>query len=305
MTTLITPKTRIALLTTLTLAIAMLFGTFVNPISAKPTRQNAGANTLTVAFSQEPDNLNPWLSQMAFAHWATELVQADLWNYDDELKPVPVLVSEIPTFANGDLSKDGLTTTLKLKPGLKWSDGQPLNADDVVFTYQMVLDKANHFLQGSLIRQLVSDVSKVDDLTVKLTTNKPSPYPENLAGGGNFYILPMHVYKPIYDQNKSIEKADANQNPTVFSGPFMLQQWNRGSSLTFVANPNFVLGKPKIDSVVIQIFPDPQTSYAAFAAGQVDLVPNLQPGSDPKHIQDSTKDVTIFSIYGSYRESLW
>lgn len=298
-------KSRLVLLTSLAIVLTLLFGTFVNPISAMHARQNAGSNTLTVAFSQEPDNMNPDLTQMAFAQWAVFLCQANLWDYDDKLQPVPVLVSEIPTFANGGVSKDGLTTTLKLKPGLKWSDGQPLNADDVVFSYQMTLDKANNFQQGQLIRSLVSDVTKVDDLTVKVTTNKPSPYPENIAGVGNFYVLPMHVYKPIYDKNKSIEKADANQNPTVFSGPFMLQEWKRGSSMTFVANPSYVLGKPKIDSVVIQIFPDPQTSYAAFAAGQVDLVPNLQPGGDPKQIQDSTKDVTLFSIYGSYRESLW
>ncbi|MHB8625351.1 MAG: peptide ABC transporter substrate-binding protein [Aggregatilineales bacterium] len=294
-------KPRFALLTSLAVVTSMLFGSLVSPLHTL----RADSKTLTVAFSQEPDNMNANLTQMAFAQWAVFLCQANLWDYDDKLQPVPVLVQEVPTVANGGISKDGLTTTLKLKPGLKWSDGQPLNADDVVFSYQMTLDKANNYQQGQIIRALVSEVTKVDDLTVKLTTNKPSPYPENIAGVNGFYLIPMHVYKPIYDKDKSIEKADANQNPTVFSGPFMLKEWKRGSSMTFVPNPNYVFGAPKIDSLVIQIFPDPQTSYTAFAAGQVDFVPNLQPGSDPKQIQDSTKDVTIYGIYGSYRESLW
>lgn len=294
-------KSRIALITSLAVVASMLLAFVVSP--AHPTRA-ADAKTLTVAFSQEPDNLNGYLTSMAFAQWAIFLMQANLWDYDDKLKPVPVLVAEIPTAANGGTSKDGKTTTIKLKKGLKWSDGQPLNADDLVFSYQMIMDKANNFQQGTPIQQVLDKVEKVDDVTVKLTTKEPQPYSENLAGVNSFYVLPAHILKPVYDKDKSIEKADFNQNPTAFSGPYMLKEWKRGSTMTFVVNPNYAGPKPKIETVVIQIFPEPETAYAALASGAVDFIPNLQP-ADAKKIQDLTKNATIASVYGSYRESLW
>ncbi len=296
-------KLRFVSVTGLFLTVAILFTIIISPSQLKPALA-ADATTLTVAFSQEPDSLDSYYTNMAFAIWADYLGNANLWDYDDHLKAVPVLAAEVPTVANGDLSADGLTTLLKLKKGLLWSDGQPLTADDVVFTYQMILDKANKFTRGALIRDLVDTVSKVDDVTVKITTKKPSPYPENLAGVSNFQVLPMHVFKPIYDKDKSLEQADANQNPTVFSGPYMLKAWTRGSSLTYVVNPNFVGAKPKIQQIVIQFYPQPETAYAAMAAGQIDFIPNLQP-ADAKKLEGMSKDITTYSIYGSYRESLW
>src|SRR5258708_3044454 len=287
-------KSRVALLICIVLIAAMVLG----PGSGLPqVARAADANTLTVAFSQEPDSLNVYYTNMAFAIWAVYLGEANLWDYDDKLQPVPVLGSEVPTVANGDLSKDGKTTILKLKKDLKWSDGQPLNADDVVFTYQMIQDKANKFTRGTLIRDLLDKVEKVDDQTVKITTKTPSPYPENLAAvPADFIVLPMHVFKPVYDKDKSIEQAPDNQNPTVFSGPYMLKEWKRGSSLTFVVNPNYAGPKPKVAQVVVQIFPQPETAYAALAAGQIDFIPNLRP-PDPNSIQGLSKNVNIYNIY--------
>src|SRR5437762_1098255 len=73
--------------------------------------------------------------------------------------------------------------------------------------------------------------------------------------------------------------------------------------MTVVANPDYVLGNPKIENRVIKFFAQPEVSYQALAAGQIDWIPNLQP-ADGKQIQDLTKDVTFFSLYGSYREYL-
>jgi len=295
-------KTRFGVLLTLALALALAFGAVALPSSL--TVAQAQGKTLRVAFSQEPDSLNPNYTSMAFAQWAIFLCQANLWDYDDKLAPVPVLVQEIPTAANGGISSDGKTITLKLKKDLKWSDGQPLNADDLVFNYEMYQDKGNNYQQGTIIQQELTKIEKVDDVTVKLTFKDPQPYPENVAGVNGYYLLPAHILKPVYEKDKSLEKADFNQNPTAFSGPYVLKEWKRGESLTFTANPNYAGAKPKIDTVVIKIFPEPETSYAALAKGDIDFIPNLQP-ADAKKIQDLTKDVTIASIYGSYRESLW
>src|SRR5262249_50302868 len=108
---------------------------------------------------------------------------------------------------------------------------------------------------------------------------------------------------PVYEKDKTLDNADENNNPTVFSGPYTLKEWKRGESMTFEANPNYVMGKPKIDTIVIKIFAQQDVAYQALAAGQIDWIPNLQP-ADGKQIQGLTKDVTFYSLYGSYREYL-
>jgi peptide/nickel transport system substrate-binding protein len=135
-------------------------------------------------------------------------------------------------------------------------------------------------------------------------TTKDAQFPEQVAGVANFYVLPKHVFAPSYDKDKTLEKADADQNPTAFSGPYLLKEWKRGESMTFTANPDFTLGKPKIDTVVIRIFPDPQTGNAAFVSGDVDFLVNLQAG-EIIALQKQTQEGTHVGLYGSYRESLW
>jgi len=272
---------------------------FVSPMTGHVAAQG---KTLNVAFAQEPNTLNAFYTQSAFATWATYLAQAHFFDYDENLKPTAKLAAEIPSVENGGVSKDGKTYTLKLKKDLKWSDGEALTAEDMAFTYEMLKDKANTVSQFTYLQPILDKIEVVDDTTVKLTLTQPQPFPENVAGPG-FIILPKHVYAPVYEKEKNINTAEENTKPTVFSGPYVLKEWKVGESLTFEANPNYVMGKPKIDSIVIKIFAEPEASYAGLAAGQIDWIPNLQP-ADGEAIKKLTKDVTFFSLYGSYREFL-
>lgn len=275
----------------LTLAIA--------PVSA----QDAG--TLTIGFAQEPDSMNAWYSSMAFAQWANDLVGASLWDVTDTLEMHPVLVDEIPSVENGGISEDYLSYTIKLKEGLLWSDGEPLTADDLVFTYQMIEDPANNFSQGSVVREAVDTVEMIDDLTFKLTFTDPKPFPEDIAGSpGLNQILPAHIFRPIYEAEGSIEFADENQDPTVFSGPYVLSEWRRGEQMSFTPNPNYALGQPSIENVVIRFFPDTDSEYAALAAGQLDFVPNVSEGDIPR-VAESNADLKIQTVFGGYIETLW
>lgn len=261
--------------------------------------------TLTVGFAQEPDSMNGFYSSMAFAQWANDLVQASLWNVSDTLEPVPVLVEEIPSVENGGISEDFLTYTIRLKEGLLWSDGEPLTAEDLVFTYEMIETVDNNFIQGSVIADALESVELVDDLTFTLTFNSPQPFPEDMAGSpGLSTILPEHVYGPIFEAEGSIEFAEENQDPTVFSGPYVLSEWRRGEQITFEANPNYALGAPSIQRIVIRFFPDTDSQYAALAAGQLDFVPNISEGDIPR-VAASNPDLRIVTVFGGYIESLW
>ena len=263
------------------------------------------ASTLNIGFAQEPDTMNGWYSSMAFGQWAVDLAQASLWDVTDTLEMRPVLVNEIPTVENGSITEDYLSYTITLKEGLLWSDGTPLTANDLVFTYQMIEDPANNFSQGSAVRDAVESVELVDDLTFTLTFATPKPFPEDIAGSpGLTAILPAHIFQPIYEAEGSIEFADENQDPTVFSGPYMLSEWRRGEQMSFVPNPNYTLGQPSIQNVVIRFFPDTDSEYAALAAGQLDFVPNVSEGDIPR-VAASSEDIRIQTVFGGYIESLW
>jgi peptide/nickel transport system substrate-binding protein len=281
------------------LTVSVLVGLLIAPVSAQDS------STLTVGFSQEPDSMNGLYTSMAYAQWANDLVIASLWDVNDNLEAVPVLVDEVPSVENGGISEDYMTYTIKLKEGLLWSDGEPLTAEDLVFTYQMIEDPANNLIQGSAIAEALESVELVDDLTFTLTFSSPKPFPEDMAGSpGLSTILPEHVFGPVYEADGSIEFADANLEPTVFSGPYVLSEWRAGEQMTFTANPSYVLGAPPISTVIIRFFPDTDSQFAAFAAGQLDIVPNLSEGDIPR-VAAMSDDVEIVTVFGGYIESLW
>jgi peptide/nickel transport system substrate-binding protein len=135
-----------------------------------------------------------------------------------------------------------------------------------------------------------------------MTFNSPQPFFENNVSNISLpTVMPAHVMKPVYEANKSLEQAEENQNPTVYSGPYLLKEWRRGESMTFTANPDFVLGKAKIETIVMRFFPDTQTEYAALQAGEIDWVPNISEGDIPTVKSDT---VTITTVFGGYIEYL-
>ena len=203
--------------------LLLALGLMIAPVAAQDVP------TLTVGFAQEPDSMNGFYSSMAFAQWANDLVQASLWDISDTLEAVPVLAAEIPSIENGGISEDYLTYTIRLKEGLLWSDGAPLTSDDLVFTYQMIEDPANNMLQGTTIAEALESVEAVDATTFTLTFNSPKPFPEDMAGSpGLSTILPAHIFRPVYEAEGSIEFAEENLDPTLFSGPYVLAEWRRG-----------------------------------------------------------------------------
>ena len=282
----------------LVVILALTLGLALAPVTAQDVP------TLVVGFAQEPDSMNGFYTSMAFAQWANDLVQASLWDISDTLEAVPVLVEEVPTVENGGISEDYTTYTITLREGLMWSDGTPLTSDDMVFTYQMVADPANNMLQGGTIRDALVSAEAVDERTFTVTFNVAKPFPEDMAGSpGLSTILPAHIFRPIYEAEGSIEFAPENQDPTVFSGPYVLSEWRRGEQMTFEANPNFIVGQPQIGRVIIRFFPDTDVAYAALQAGQIDFVPNVSEGDKPRIAEfEGVSQVTVF---GGYIESLW
>jgi len=109
--------------------------------SGGPTKRGGGGQ-LKILQSQAPVNYNPHLSSGTKDDLIGRIVYEPLCTIDINGNILPILAAEVPTDANGGVAADGKSVTYKLKQGVKWSDGQPFNADDVVFTYQYVTDEA-------------------------------------------------------------------------------------------------------------------------------------------------------------------
>ncbi|MDQ6932767.1 MAG: ABC transporter substrate-binding protein, partial [Candidatus Eremiobacteraeota bacterium] len=100
------------------------------------------AGELRVGIQSEPKNLNPILASNTTDNALTRLVFDVLVSSDAKGNPVPMLAEQVPTTQNGGISKDGLAITYKLRPNVKWQDGQPLTSKDVKFSYQAVMNPA-------------------------------------------------------------------------------------------------------------------------------------------------------------------
>lgn len=225
------------------------------------------------AWSQEPDNIVPYYTQMSYAIWIAQMTMIGLGEWDDKGNFVPELAADVPTADNGGVSADGLTITWKLKPDLKWSDGEPLTSADVKFTWQSVVDPANAPLARTGYDKIAS-IDTPDDTTVVIHFSELYPPWQTIFSQGpnnNGSLLPKH----ILDGQTGLEKNPFTHQPTVFSGPFMITEWIPGDHMTLEPNPNFYKGQPKLDKLLIKFVPDPETALAALQTGDVDLYPDF------------------------------
>ena len=213
----------------------------------------------TFIFTQEFDNLNPLYTNMWFTTITYQMWNCHAWNYDDQNAPVPVLVTEMPSSANGGISEDGKTITMTLRDDIVWSDGTPITADDFVFTYEMYMDPNNTVATQSPYDQMESVVA-ADPQTVVITfTEIFAPWAATLWKG----ILPKHVLQPVFEKDGNINSAEYNRAPMVGCGPFNFAEWEAGSFARFVANDNYWLGRPKLDEIFIRFVPDDASQIAA------------------------------------------
>lgn len=212
--------------------------------------------SITVMWPQEPDSLNPLYTSMTFAGYTYQLYNVGAWAYDVDLNPFPILVEELPSVANGGISEDGTTFTLKLKEGLVWSDGEPLDSSDFLFTYEMILSDSNAV--GTRNPYDRATVTAPDALTV--VTQFDEPYAPWLGLWNT--LLPEHVLRPVYEADGSIDTAEFNRAPSVANGPYIFDTWESGQFIRWQANPNYVLGQPIIDTLVTTFVVD-EVAYSA------------------------------------------
>ena len=227
--------------------------------------------TMTVGMLGEGvDSLNPFLGIQAPSYEMWGLTYDYLTGYSmTDMSPEPGLATKWTT------SPDGKTWTFTVRSGVKFSDGVPLTAADVAYTFNRVLhgqvEKASwiSYLKG------VTSVTAPDDTTVVLKLKKPSATLPLLP----IPIVPEHVWKDVTEkQVKSYSAEPSGGKPVVGSGPFRLVQGTAdGSTFKFEANPDYWGGTPHIDNVVFQFYKNDDSAVQALIKGEIDFVEGITP----------------------------
>lgn len=233
----------------------------------------SASNVIVFPLAAEPPTLNSYLSQTGIEALIGQMIYESLTDVGPNGEYIPVLASQIPSKENGGMSDDGLTITWRLRKDVVWSDGIPFTSDDVKFTWEAINREDNGVVWNPGVSQ-IADVQTPDVHTVVIKYS--SFYPEYLSqfssrNSGGQGILPRHACGTVDD----MLNWACNREP-VGTGPFMLQKWLPGESITLVRNPKFrEPGKPYADMLYIPIIPDSTSHYQMLLKGDAHVWWNL------------------------------
>jgi peptide/nickel transport system substrate-binding protein len=239
-------------------------GSAISRAVSRAQGQPKKGGQVIVGLSQEPTLFNPMLSNLEVDRGVQFGIFDSLWRIDENAQFVPNLATEIPTVANGGVSADGLTYTFKLRNDVKWHDGQPFTAKDVLFTHTKIMDpKINSPIK--LGHDKVKSIAAPDDATVAITMNEPfAPF---LIVWSDTYLVPEHILSAVPD----INTADFNSTKPVGTGPFTFVERVPGDHITLAANPTYHGPGPYLDKVIFQYIPDLTAMFTKFKTGEIDV----------------------------------
>jgi len=249
-------------------------------LSACQGGSQAKESILRVGWASEPDTMNPLTSYSSEAVEIFQLVYDKLLNYDLELNTKPGLAESF------EYSDDGTLLTFTLRENAKWHDGQPVTAEDVAFTYQLI--KENGFGEYAQWLDHMESITAVDDKTVELTFDIPQAFNPGLA----IYILPKHIWEGMSADD--IEKFSNDE--MVGSGPYRFVEWQNGSSLTLEKNADFWGDAPKADKITFILFGNEDVMAQSLKSGDVDILTEVSPTVwDGLKTADNVKVVSLES----------
>jgi peptide/nickel transport system substrate-binding protein len=259
-----------------------------NALQPDPTPVHT--DTLRLMYYESPTILNPYLSSGSKDFEASRIVYEPLASVDSAGNLVPILAAAIPTRENGDISADYTSVTWRLRPGLRWSDGAAMTAQDVQFTFSYITNEAVPASFASLY-EMVERVEVVDDVTLTVHFRGPNPAWDVPFVGYGGCILPKHIFEPY--NNQTAPEAPANNQP-VGTGPYMVTsvqpdkilfldgQQVETKRITYLPNPYYREREGlAFDKIELYGGGSPeQATKELFEEGKYDYVYNLQVSGD-------------------------
>jgi len=219
---------------------------------------------LRIASSYSMSTLNPLLGNTIADAAFGRLYSDVLVSEDSNGRLVPDLAAEVPTTENGGISADGLTIHYKLRKNVKWQDAQPFTSADVKFTFDAVMNPANDVSA----RVGFDDVSRVDVPDARTVVfhlrHRYAPFVTTVFGDG-WGVLPAHILA----REKTLNDVPFNAMP-VGTGPFRVVRWERGNRIELRRNDEYFMGRPKLESVTIELVSDEDAEVSQLRAHEID-----------------------------------
>src|SRR5215471_1358180 len=276
------------------------------PSTYKPTKRGGGGH-LKVLWWQGATLLNPHFAVGTKDQDGSRFFYEPLAGWDANGNLKPCLAESIPGREDGTLAADGRSVTWKLKQGVTWHDGKPFTADDVVFNWQYAADPATAATTAAVYKDVKAE--KVDDYTVKVLFDKPTPFWALAFVGAQGMIIPKHLFAD-YVGDKSRD-APTNLKP-IGTGPYKFKDFKPGDMVSGEINPNYHMdNRPYFDAFEMKGGGDAvSAARAVLQTGEFDFAWNMQvedeillrlekggkgrvsisPGGNIEHIQLNTTD---------------
>jgi len=241
------------------------------------------ARTLVVGTRAEPKTLNPLAITTSEGNQIAGLVFLKLLEEQDDFMTFrPQLAS------SWSWSPDSLLVTFNLRPDAQWSDGTPVTAADVRFTWELHVDTTVAWPSASI-------KSKIDDVEVKdartVVFHFKERYLYQLMDANDGVILPKHVLDAV---PRAGVKASPFGRAPVGNGPYVLARWESGQYIELASNPRY-FGDSGAPRVIFKFVPDAVTLVSQLKAGEIDLLESVQPG-DLASIRQSRPDAVVYTV---------
>ncbi|KOU63646.1 ABC transporter substrate-binding protein [Streptomyces sp. IGB124] len=223
----------------------------------------AGADSVVVGIATEPESLSPLLG---YGKDGNSKIFDGLLTHDADMKLKPALAEALP-----EVSADGRTYSFKLRPGVKFSDGAPFSAKDVVFTYRTILDAGTNNASKTELDAIETVEAKGEDTVVFTLKYSYAPFAERTV----LPIAPEHIAG-----TQDVNSGDFTTRP-VGTGPYVLVGWSKGEKLSFKANPGYWGGEPAVRKFTMAVIKDDDVRATRLRSGELDgavLPPNLAEG---------------------------
>ena len=238
----------------------------------KPTKRGGGG-ALKVLWWQGATLLQPHFASGTKDQEGSRIFYEPLGAWDADGNLIPILAAEVPSLANGGVSRDGKSITWKLKKNVQWHDGKPFTADDVVFTAAYAADPATSAYTSGSYKDV--KVTKVDSHTLKVEYQKPSPFWADPFVSAAGMIIPKHIFESF--KGATSRDAPANLKP-VGTGPYKFVDFKPGDMLRGAINTNYnEANRPYFDTIEMKGGGDAvSAARAVLQTGEYDYAWNLQ-----------------------------
>jgi peptide/nickel transport system substrate-binding protein len=237
---------------------------------------NDAGDWLVWGLTDEPGTINPVTRRDIYAEWIIyRNVVEGLLDYDyDEVQLKPHLAEDY------SVSEDGLEITYTIRDDVWFSDGMPITADDVIFTYETIINPGVDAPHLANYYRDVKEVVKIDDRTVKFVLKEPYFKALEFTSLGSSGVLPKHVYE-FTDPMEFNKRRSA----PVGSGPYIFEKWDVGEQIVLTRNENYWGEKPKLKKIVFRFITNEVAALQALEAETIDF---LEPS--PEQFADKLAD---------------